>query len=76
MKYSQAKNLTIQLTYEESCLKIIATDNGIGFDVNNVENHTGIGLLNMKSRGNLIGAQIDLISTKNEGTKLYIRCPK
>ena len=76
LKYSQAKNLTIQLTYEESSLKIIAADNGIGFDVNNVENHTGIGLLNMKSRGNLIGAQIDLISTKNEGTKLYIRCPK
>jgi len=76
LKYSQAKNLTIQLTYEESCLKIIAADNGIGFDVNNVENHTGIGLLNMKSRGNLIGAQIDLISSLNKGTKLYISCPK
>ena len=76
LKYSQAKNLTIQLTYEESCLKIIATDNGIGFDVNNVENHTGIGLLNMKSRGNLIGAQIDLVSSIDEGTKLYISCPK
>lgn len=76
LKYAQAKNLTIQLTFEDSCIKILASDNGIGFDVNNVENHTGIGLLNMKSRGNLISAEIDLISSINEGTKLYISCPK
>lgn len=76
LKYAQAKNLSIQLTFEDSCIKILASDNGIGFNVNNVENHTGIGLLNMKSRGNLISAEIDLISSINEGTKLYISCPK
>ena len=37
---------------------------------------TGIGLINIKSRGALIGAKIDLKSTVNSGTKLYISCPK
>jgi len=76
LKYSQAKNLNITVTFNFDKLEITAEDNGIGFDVNDIENHTGIGLLNMKSRGNLIGAQIDLVSSIDEGTKLYISCPK
>ena len=63
LKYSQAKNLNITVTFNFDKLEITAEDNGIG-------------LLNMKSRGNLIGAQIDLVSSIDEGTKLYISCPK
>ena len=51
LKYSKAKELKINLNFENYFLNIIAEDNGIGFDVNDIENHTGIGLLNMKSRG-------------------------
>jgi len=76
LKYSKAKNLTINLDFKENQLNITAEDNGIGFDTNDSENHTGIGLLNMKSRGVLIGAKIDLKSVMNQGTKLYISCPK
>lgn len=76
LKYSKAKNLTINLDFKENRLEISAEDNGIGFDINDSEKHTGIGLLNMKSRGVLIGAEIDLKSVINQGTKLYISCPK
>jgi len=76
LKYSKAKNLTINLDFKENQLNITAEDNGIGFDINDSEKHTGIGLLNMKSRGLLIGAEIDLKSVTNQGTKLYISCPK
>jgi len=76
LKYSKAKNLKIAFNYTDSYLEINAEDDGVGFDFNNKKNHTGIGLLNIKSRADLIGADIDLKSKENKGTKLYIRCLK
>jgi len=76
LKYSEAKNLDISLNFNSNSLEIAAKDNGVGFNVNATENHTGIGLLNMKSRGKLIGADIHLESSANKGTKLYISCLK
>lgn len=76
LKYAKAKNLNIVLNFNKDELIITAQDNGIGFDVNDTSKQTGIGLINMKSRGELIGAKIDLKSSKDNGTKLYIRCPK
>jgi len=76
LKYSKADKLIIQLNYNENYLEIIAEDNGIGFDINDTSKQLGIGLINIRSRGKLIGAKIDLNSEENVGTKLYISCPK
>jgi hypothetical protein len=76
LKYSKAKDLKIKLNFENEVLNIIASDNGIGFDINDKSKQTGIGLINIKSRGELIGAKIDLKSILNKGTMLYISCPK
>ena len=70
----KAKNLDITVSFDQNKLTINAKDNGIGFNINDTKNHTGIGLLNMKSRGKLIGADIELDSSVNQGTKLYICC--
>ena len=76
LKYSKAKNLNILFTFEEKKLLIFAEDNGVGFDINDQSKQTGIGLQNIKSRGKLIGAAIELKSVENVGTKLFINCPK
>ena len=76
LKYSKAEKLKIELNYKANMLNIIAEDNGVGFDVNDISKQNGIGLINIKSRGKLIGAKIELISSENKGTKLYISCPK
>jgi len=76
LKYSKAKNLTIELKYTGNKLEIYAEDDGIGFDLNDTSKHQGIGLLNIQSRAKLIGATILLKSSKNNGTKLHISCPK
>ncbi|MDD3722415.1 MAG: histidine kinase [Lutibacter sp.] len=76
LKYSKAKNLTVELNYKPSCLEVFIEDDGIGFDLNATANHDGIGLLNMKSRTKLIGATYEMKSEVNRGTKLYISCPK
>ena len=76
LKYSKAKNLNILVTYTSDQLEIKAEDNGIGFNINDESKHNGIGLINMKSRTNLIGGKIDLKSSEENGTKLIITCPK
>ncbi|MFK5957499.1 MAG: sensor histidine kinase [Lutibacter sp.] len=76
LKYSKANTLQFKLNYNDDFLEIFMEDDGIGFDVNDTTKQNGIGLLNMKSRAKLIGAQIKFSSSNNNGTKLYINCPK
>lgn len=71
LKYAKAKLLLIKLNYSKEYLNISVSDDGIGFDVNVVEK--GSGLINMKSRAELIGVEYMLTSNKEKGTKLKLK---
>ena len=71
IKHSQANKLVIEVFFDELNLKIFAKENGKGFDVEKL-NNSGIGILNIKKRAKLIGAEIELKSNINEGSELYI----
>lgn len=73
VKYSEAKNIGITLDYKPKKLTITATDDGKGFDINEIEQ--GSGLINMKSRAALIHASLDLNSKPGEGVKLVLNYP-
>lgn len=73
VKYSEAKHLKIVLEYMPGLLKIVASDDGKGFDTDNIEK--GSGLLNMKSRADLIKAKLNMVSKPNEGVQLMIEYP-
>lgn len=73
VKYSDAKNLNITLEYKPNNLIITATDDGKGFDINNIEK--GSGLINMKSRAALINANLELTSKPKEGVYLVLNYP-
>ncbi|KJD34221.1 histidine kinase [Tamlana sedimentorum] len=73
VKYSEAENLKITLNYKSDYLIIDAEDDGIGFDIKTVKK--GAGLLNMKSRANLVNASLDIASQPNEGVKMVINYP-
>jgi hypothetical protein len=73
VKYSKASQLTITLNYDKDNLKIIAEDNGVGFDVENIQK--GSGLINMESRAKLTNTEFHLISVPNQGTKLSLNYP-
>lgn len=73
VKYSKAKHLNILLEYEPDYLKIIATDDGEGFDMQTVEK--GSGLINMESRAALIHSKLSLVSKPNEGVQLILEYP-
>ena len=73
VKYSEAENISITLHYSPNVLHIIAKDDGKGFDVHVVEK--GSGLINMKSRAELINATLTLSSTPGAGVELQLRYP-
>lgn len=73
VKYSEAKNLSVILDYQENHLKITAKDDGIGFDMTTV--NKGAGLLNMQSRAELINMEYQLISQPGDGVTLELLYP-
>ncbi|WP_420573616.1 sensor histidine kinase [Kordia sp.] len=72
IKHAKASKLDVTLTYTPEQLTIVAKDNGKGFDKLVDKPNKGIGLQNMKNRGKLIGAEIELESELEKGTELTI----
>lgn len=70
IKYSEAKNLKVVLNYQPEKLIIEASDDGVGFEIATAEK--GSGLINMKSRAELINSTFDLYSKPKEGVRLTL----
>lgn len=73
IKHARATRLQVKFEYGPVMLRIRAIDNGEGFDVSG--RHEGIGLNNMKSRAQLVGAILTLDSETGKGTRLTITYP-
>lgn len=73
IKYSGASKLQVKFEYSPSLLKIEASDNGRGFNVE--EQEAGSGLLNMKARAEMINTTFQLESMEDKGTSLYLHYP-
>lgn len=73
-KYAKAEYCSVKIITNEKSLIITIIDDGVGFDIEKVT--TGIGMKNIKERIKLIKAKIDIVSTKDEGTKVFIEMDK
>jgi hypothetical protein len=73
VKYSEAKNIAITLDYKPEKIMITAADDGKGFDIDEIEQ--GSGLINMKSRAQLIEASLYISSKPGAGVKLTLNYP-
>ena len=61
---------------EEKGYLILIEDNGVGFDVNQVK-PSSVGIKNARERLKILcGAEVQIISKPNKGTKVEIRIPK
>lgn len=74
IKHSKAKNGTIKLEQLNGNLQIIVFDNGMGFDMNEIELQSGIGLSQIKARIKVLNGLLNIKSNK-EGTRIYISIP-
>ena len=79
MEHSQCDLLQIQISEDpvNKNINVMIKDNGMGFDVDEVlskrRNHYGLHIV--KERVNMIGGTINIVSDKNEGTRITISVP-
>jgi PAS domain S-box-containing protein len=73
--HSNATRVVIDIYKMNGTLIMRVKDNGIGFDVNNVNIMSSHGLLIMRERAYAMSGSISIISTSENGTQLEVRVP-
>jgi len=73
IKYADAKRLKITLNYLPSELYVEANEDGKGFNIEAVEQ--GSGLISMKNRAALVNAQYHIDSNSGKGVTLGLHYP-
>lgn len=74
IKHSQATKIKIELLYLPSKLKLIVSDNGKGFNIEQPECKKGSGLSNIQARTKIIKGEY-IIESNNYGTRITIIIP-
>ena len=75
VKHSQATDLFIAFSYAPHRLIMCISDNGVGFDKEKNEDHSGIGIANMKQRAELLHATLTIASNYSGGVAITLTCP-
>jgi len=81
VRHSKAKKINVKLSFLEDSIKIDVEDNGIGFDITEVDNRAkedflhGFGLSTMKERARLLSGSFSIESRPSAGTKIHICVP-
>lgn len=70
LRHAHASLVQIELTRRNERLELVVQDNGNGFDPNIVTE--GMGLQNMSTRAQLLGAEFQVISNYSEGTRIQL----
>lgn len=75
VKHAQAKNASVQLSFDEKYCNLKIEDDGIGFDtaLNRKENSNGLN--NIYDRVKLLSGKYDIQSQNNKGTRIIVEIP-
>jgi len=74
VRHSAAKEAWIRLQFQPSALMLELEDRGKGFHP--VEGHTGIGLVAMRERAEILGGKLTVSSPATSGTLLHLEIPR
>ena len=75
-KHSHARNVNIHLTHDDDVLVLNIEDDGIGFDPQLLKKSEGHGLRNMRERARQVGASIEILPSRGEGTRIKLQLPR
>jgi two-component system sensor histidine kinase DegS len=77
--HAEAKKVTIAVRYQDNELLLHISDDGKGFDVDQIthieESGRGAGLFSMKERTRLMGGRCSVDSQVGKGTKVNVLVP-
>jgi PAS domain S-box-containing protein len=74
-KHARADHVDVLLERMSDHLSLIVEDNGVGFDPSALEAGDGLGLIGMRERAELIGADLVIESAPGRGTTIILRSP-
>jgi signal transduction histidine kinase len=72
-KHAQAREVKLSLQQQPGCLVLVVEDNGLGFATELVGRNGRFGLVGMKERAKLIGAELTIETTLGEGTAVRLK---
>ncbi len=78
IKHSHAHTIAIELSIEHGCLHLTVTDDGVGFDPQQLrapQPDSGFGCIGMRERARLLQGQLDIISAPYMGTQVVASLP-
>ncbi len=74
-KHAKASQVLVQVARQNDELSITVEDDGVGFDVTELERNSGQGWANIQSRIKYLKGKLDVQSTPVEGTSVHITIP-
>jgi len=75
-KHARADHVDVVLERSAEHVSLIIEDNGVGFDASSAETvGGGLGLIGMRERAALVGADLQIESTSGRGTTVIVRAP-
>lgn len=74
-KHSQAKSVWVQMTQEDSSVRLLVEDDGIGFSPKTHSRGKSFGLAGMRERVGTLGGAMRVRSSKGRGTRIEISVP-
>ena len=76
LKHAKAHKFRLELVREGNVVRLATADNGVGFTEEvKLKKETGLGLLNLQSRTEMMGGELFRQSTPGQGTKYIIEIP-
>ena len=75
VKHSGVRQFAVELLGTDAEIQLIVTDHGAGFDLRDVVNRHGLGLISMRERLHLAGGRISIESQPGRGTTIHARVP-
>ena len=76
-RHAQAKEVTVELQYDDSSIALRVADNGCGFDQTLLakDSHQNFGIISMRERAENVGGEFSLRSTPGRGTEVAVVVP-
>ena len=74
IKHGKANEMAIYMEQNATGFILRYQDNGVGFNIKDIKEKSGIGLQNIKSRVKILNGVLKIESTPNSGSQFIIRC--
>ena len=75
LRHSKASEFFIQFVFSTASLKVHISDNGVGFNTDEISQFKQYGILNMNERINTMNGRMKISSSNVDGTSLFLEIP-